>query len=376
MSTSLVITAAGLGPNAYPGLVFDPNESAAALYHEDREIDGVMYRAINAMYNGSTWSCFDHTQSAYAITQNPDNSIGHVYHSPTSMSWHTSDWLGTPNIGIFHAADYGLSVSDALGVANRQALQDAIDAAAKNLGGIVYIAAGTYSVSGTVSIPPVYPDAPPPNTSVGFMICGADAGTHLMQLGASSHIFLIEPDANGDNNEKGVLFKRIRFSFAAVDVNGILGPPYAVYSTAAGVICQECYFADGPAMYMGGEHNGLSYCMVNYDVDRHTRTNGAQLVVITGSQDFVDHTEIRQNPQNEGLGLGRLSCVGIVIQTVSTCFISNVHVADLDTGIWVQGGVLRTSCTHLLLTSVVSAGATPLSSTKHFRRIYLPSILR
>ncbi len=328
MSTDFIVSAGGTGPNAYPGVEFD---STDGVYREDREVDGIMYRAINATFDGSMWSLVDPGASAYAITQNPDNTIGHLTNPPTSP-WPTNKWLGTTNITIFYAADYGLSTSDMVGTPNTAALQAAVNAAAAAGGGVVYISDGVYLLNGQVNVPTVWPPAMG-SKGVGFVISGADAGTELAQQDPSVPIFSIVP-TYGDNGQSGVLIQRLRLKYASVDVS-VTPQVYAVHSEAASVVCRDCYFGDCPAMYMGGLQNGLTCCTIDYDVDQSDITENATMVFMTGSQDFVDQTTIRQKTQHKG---GPTGCVGIEIGTVSTCFVSNDHISDFDTGIYIHGG--------------------------------------
>jgi len=56
----------------YPGVLYNASESLVA-YHEDHEINGIMYRASNAMYveGGPYWKSIDTGLPSYATVQNP-----------------------------------------------------------------------------------------------------------------------------------------------------------------------------------------------------------------------------------------------------------------------------------------------------------------
>jgi hypothetical protein len=73
MSTSFPIS----GP--YPGLTYNPAlPESPFLYTEIREINQTMYFVINAYFDGTLWNQQNTLKASYAITQNSDNSFGHL----------------------------------------------------------------------------------------------------------------------------------------------------------------------------------------------------------------------------------------------------------------------------------------------------------
>jgi hypothetical protein len=68
MSTPYVFSQDVQSEKNYPSFEYNAGE-AGAVYHEDREIDGVMYRAANANYNDvhNYWSQSDTLLPSYAV---------------------------------------------------------------------------------------------------------------------------------------------------------------------------------------------------------------------------------------------------------------------------------------------------------------------
>jgi len=129
----------------YPATEYDATESGHT-YFEDREIDGVMYRAQNATFDGTSWSQ-PGSGASYATTQNSDGSIGHYFMPASSMPWTT--WVyGNGQRGVFNVRDFG-AVGDGL-ADDRQWIQNANDAAVLEGGGYIYLPAGTYLISAAI----------------------------------------------------------------------------------------------------------------------------------------------------------------------------------------------------------------------------------
>ena len=94
----------------YPGVVDDATETGA-LHFEDREVDGVMYRATNATFDktgitGPHWTRVTSGQDAYAIVQNSDGSLGFLQ-APDTLTWTPDGWLGGGQRGVFNVYDFG-----------------------------------------------------------------------------------------------------------------------------------------------------------------------------------------------------------------------------------------------------------------------------
>jgi hypothetical protein len=99
----------------YPATKYEPNDPThepAGVWHEDHEIDGVMYRAANAKFdeNSKKWSFATPGQAAYALVQNTDGSTSYLHMPVNAPSpWLTSAWQGTGQPLVFHAVNYGVS---------------------------------------------------------------------------------------------------------------------------------------------------------------------------------------------------------------------------------------------------------------------------
>jgi hypothetical protein len=134
----------------YPGFEYNPDETAG-VWHEDREINGVMYRAANASYNDlkDYWFQPNGSQPSYAIAQNTDGSINYLY-MPAMGSDIWTTWQGTGQPPVYNAINYGLNVNDPTnGMDNATALAAAINAAlngsSEASGGIVFHTRGSLS---------------------------------------------------------------------------------------------------------------------------------------------------------------------------------------------------------------------------------------
>ncbi|MBV8066767.1 MAG: hypothetical protein JO113_02235, partial [Candidatus Eremiobacteraeota bacterium] len=132
---------------SYPAVEFQPSETGS-VWHTDQEFtdssgESHMYRTYNAQYISGQWKTITTggPSDAYATVQDPDGSI-HYYWNNGASTW--TDWVGIGNNAVFNAVDFGMSTSDSTGVANRTALQNAVNAAiavTNPLGGTVVIPA-------------------------------------------------------------------------------------------------------------------------------------------------------------------------------------------------------------------------------------------
>ncbi|MGA8326495.1 MAG: hypothetical protein WB757_10485, partial [Candidatus Cybelea sp.] len=303
MSTSFAIS----GP--YPGLQYIPaSPEPSGVYHEDREINGALWRVYNATFDGSQWSYSGGALAgnAFAFIQNVDGSTSFkTYSGPTP--WEPDDWVGSGNHTVFNAADYGM-IPGGDPVVNTAALQAAIRGAAAAGGGRVFIPAAVYPVLGTITVPATQ-DGTTSTPAVGIVIEGSSGSTQLAQQATTTtNTFSL----TGDNDEKGVVFRNLRISYATPQM---CPGSWAVYSTLQDVICEDCYFEDCPgAMYMGGLRNGLASCTIFFDVDDHPNTEGQTMVYMAGPDDFVDLCYIYQKTVHGG---GPIECVGIQVASAS-----------------------------------------------------------
>ena len=188
---------------------YEPNTGSepSGVWHEDHEINGVMYRATNAKFDDVTslkWSLENPSQPAYCVTQNTDGSTSYLYMAAnTTTPWLTPDWVGTGQPVMYHAINYGLNQSDPTGGVNNQAaLQAAVNAAFAN-GGTVFIPAGVYNITGTVS----FNFEGEPGNDEGIIITGVGGSTELIQTTAANTFSL-----TGLDGGRGVRFKDLRMS--------------------------------------------------------------------------------------------------------------------------------------------------------------------
>ena len=333
---------------AYPAVEYNATESAG-VYREDREIDGAMWRTYNASFNGSIWSYMTIGISvAYALVQRPDGSISFKTFSGATTGWGPNDWTGSGNYTVFNAADFGLTTSGGTPALNAAAIQNALTAAATlGTGGRILIPAGVFAIDTTslVNSAITVPTTNPAGAAIGIVIEGSTMGSELAQQAGTLNIFYI----TGDNSSKAVLIKNLRFSYSSPNAS-VSPQPYAVYSLSPNVICELCYFADCPGtMYMGGNHNGLLACEINYEVNGSTDTDNAVMVYVTGADDFITECRISQQPVSNNPA-GPTGCIAIQVGTADEPRFSNINISDFDYGIDIPGG--GTNLVHAMFSNV------------------------
>jgi hypothetical protein len=132
--------------NDAPGMQFEGLEPEA-VYAEDREVEGVMYRTQNAQYSASSaqWSLQLPMQGAYAVSQNLDGSIGFLQKPAESSPF--TEWNGNGQHGVFNVRDYGATGNGTTD--DTASIQAAVNAAGV-LGGVVYVPPGTYLISAAI----------------------------------------------------------------------------------------------------------------------------------------------------------------------------------------------------------------------------------
>ncbi|MGA8474900.1 MAG: hypothetical protein WB681_07500 [Candidatus Cybelea sp.] len=327
MSTPYVFTQDVQSSKNFPSFEYSGTETDN-VYHEDREIAGIMYRAANAAYDdiSGLWSQPDGSNPSYAIAQNTDGTINYLYMPPMGSSTWTT-WQGTGQPDVYHAVNYGMSPASA---DNTGALQAALNAAyMSGNGGIIFIPPGTYPFTGTV----ILPDPPPvPGSDNGIIIAGAGGSTNLQQT-QFRDLFSFTGLASG----RGVRFRDLRISYTAAS---LIGQPAAIrVSDCEAITCERVYFYDCPqALNLENEANqcGLRDCIIDYG-NGTSPLGGRVMVSISGTEDFIDHCIIKQVPQGHSPP-GPAGCTGIVIASPGVAFITNTHISDFTIGIEVQGG--------------------------------------
>lgn len=309
----------------YPGVEYEPNTSLETdgVWHEDHEIDGVMYRAANATFNESTltWSLKVSSQQAYAAAQDTGGSI-HYYSMPASSgSW--TVWNGSGNNKVFNAVDYGFAAGGVAGD-NVTALVNALADIATAGGGRLFVPAGSYPINDTIDVPATDGSGNP----IGIVIEGCGGSTEIAQQATTAvPIFSM----TGSNNGSGVKLKNLRFSFE----NPLAGI-FAIVSTAEEVICEDCVFQNCPAMSMGGAHNGLLNCRVFYDVDDSADTEGAVMIYMAHTNDFVDLCYVYQRTVSK-TPPGPSGCIAIQVQDAEEPRVTDTNIVDFSIGLQILG---------------------------------------
>jgi hypothetical protein len=327
------------------------------VYHEDRvvvtTVSGTsitqMFRVYGAQFDPGSgfWSLQPGVSVAYATVQNPDGSI-HYFTQSDPSGWMTSEWLGSGNNAVFNAVDYGMSTGDPSGgVNNVTALQAAINAAISGvspLGGTVTIPAGTYELSGTVTVSDV---------TNGLVIRGESAGTILYQQGTpgggatNDWCDTFHCSNNGVKNQLGVRFRDLTIKYLKDLTPSGTGIAINCSATAMEKIgsaytsAENCAFVNCPQAFSAGSsasrdlHSGLVGCSIfqsNY--------NNSTQVLLSGAEDFVINCELSQMPMSGSEpGGGPTGCTGIAVGSAATgCKISGCHISDFYTGILIGGG--------------------------------------
>ncbi len=343
----------------YPAVEFQPTETSS-VYHTDQEFtDGSgnshMYRTYNAQYNGFAWTTLSGGSSeAYATVQDPDGSIHYYsnFNPATSIfepTW--ASWFGSGNNAIYNAVDYGMTESDD-GTLNAPALQAAIAAAIASpghTGATVHIPAGMYKLKGTITISG--------ESGRGLVVTGASGGTTLSQKD-NLDIFDISSWGGGT----GVRFKDLYLQYgvgAGASENIAVNVDSSGGSSAENITCERVYFDNCPTAFATGP-NSLQCGLLDCTIDYYNAGVPNQVAVsLNGSENFVRGCVIRQPVGNSPLG-----CTGIQLYGPVSCFISDTHVSDFQTGIQIVGGTYEAFLTNLRVDAYCTAVAiAPLSDT-------------
>ncbi|MBV9719283.1 MAG: hypothetical protein JOZ77_08185 [Candidatus Eremiobacteraeota bacterium] len=327
--TSLIVNASGSGPNANPGVVFEANE-ASGIYHEDREVAGILYRAYNATYTGTQWELYNggsEGSNAWAFAQ--DSATGSLrflsnFNVPANTfepTWTT--WFGSPNNTIFNVADYGMLPANSAAL-NTTAFQSSLDAALEySVGGIVFIPAGQYQINGPFTL---HMNG---SHDYGLIIAGSSGATELVENNAASagETFSI----TGFQSGRGIHFQDLRLSVAQPNTNTVTAISVA---NSQNITCTRVYFENYPSAMVDDNQSlqcGLTTCTVDYVSGPANVT----AIVLSGSQDFVIDCVLLQQAISKG---GVSGCTGIKIKSVSTSYVESTHINHFYYGIEVGAG--------------------------------------
>jgi hypothetical protein len=334
----------------YPASQYEPiAPEVNGVYHEDREVNvsgavgaSQMYRTYNAKFLPASTSWEIGTtgvSDAYATVQNPDGSI-HYYWNNGQATW--TEWLGSGNNAVYNAVDFGMSPSNP---DNTQALQNAIDAAfnAPGTGGTIYIPPGTYKFQGTVALS----FSTPPGADHGIVIAGASGDTELEQISFQG-LFSFTGLASG----RGVRFKDLRMTFNATGSGSL--PAAVSVMNSQNITCERVYFYNWPqAVNFGASSQqcGLFNCTIDYA----SGNADAIMIDLAGSGNWVDNCLLSQTPRGSS---GPAGCYGIKVEPFGgDIFITNCHISDFTTGIWVSSSpnLVRLHCSNVVCESWTNA---------------------
>jgi hypothetical protein len=322
---------------SYPAVEFQPSETNS-VFHTDQEFtdsnsNSHMFRTYNAQYTAPFWNTLTSGVSdAYATVQNPDGSI-HYYWNGGVNQW--TAWQGSGNNAVYNAVDYGLvagSVSPSQQQANVTAIGNAVSAAIN--GGTVVIPAGTYELSGTISVSGV---------TGGIVIRGESAGTILVQQGVAAGETMQAVDTfdvsnAGNPGQYGVRFRDLTISYpsgltitssGAVAINCVSG--------VESLTVEYCGFDNCPQAFAAGSSGSATFCGLVCCTIFQTGYPGSTQVWLSGPECFTIDCNIYQTPMPTHDG--PTGCTGILVGNGAVaCQISGCHLADFSTGITIGGG--------------------------------------
>ena len=324
-----------------PALQYAGQEGSPQYYCEDREIDGAMYRALNASYDYTLtqWSQQNPDLPSYCTVHYTDGSIQYFY-MPAGQSMGWSDWQST-DIQEFYAVNYGLVEGmTADPVANLSALNAAVAAAIANGGGAVRLPAGDFPIEGTISVNFGMAD-------VAVVIAGFSGQTRLYQT-TSDDIFYVSDSSGGSFT----VIQDLRLKFAPMTLGTT--PAAVNISGCEGVVCEHIYFEDCPiALKTDGNCGqcGLFECTIDYDLKNleGETINGQTMVYLNGSDDFITGCVIRQQPVG-GESAGPLNCTGVALGSNNNGqFVTDTHISDFAFGMTIGDGLNEVYCSDVLI---------------------------
>ena len=345
----------------YPAVIYNGTEGSD-VYHEDHEVDGVMYRAANAFFNEllptPAWQQIDTGQPSYALFQNTDGSTGYLYMPAGSPNW--SAWQGAGQPVTYYAVNYGLTSGDMTGGTNTPALNAAVTALIAAGGGTLSIPAGTYFVNGRINIAG--------SAAAGIIIAGVSGQTTLVQLNGYD-IF----DVTGMNADQGVRFRDLFLKYASMTVTSTLCAINVVDSNF--VTCEGVYFSNCPTAFqtdLDCEFCGLVNCWINYDLrdNDDNAVDNQTMISLSGAESFVANCVLHQQPL-DSTPRGPTNCTGILLTSnTGARFISDSHIDAFAVGIQITHSVDAVYCSNLKIDAYQNAVTiTPSSApvyTVHF----------
>jgi hypothetical protein len=353
MSTPIIYTDDVQLLKNYPSFEYNPAATEPdGVYHEDREIGGIMYRAANATYNDllGYWAQSDGSQPSYATTQNTDGSISYLYMPPVGTA-HWTTWQSA-DLQEYYAVNYGLDPLDT-GSGNTSVLITAISDIIAAGGGILRLPAGTFQLDGAIT-------ADFTGANAGLIIAGFSARTRLIQNSNDSHIF----DISHSGASSTIVIKDLTLQYASMAPAAVIA---AVNLTdCQNVICERVYFQDCPTSFQTQSdclQCGLFECTIQYDL----KTGGEVplpvtdqiMVYLRGSGDFVTGCGIGQRPINK-MPAGPTGCTGIaLLGNTNGRFITDTHLVDFSIGIALtgpnMGGLIGVYCSDVLINAYTTA---------------------
>lgn len=267
---------------------------------------------------------------------------------------------GIPNYYVASAAPFNMSPA-ASGAANVAALQAAVNTAIAAGGGTVFIPAGVYQMTGTVTINGN-------SAQPGLIISGASTGTQLFQQISNNDIFQIS--GFGTNNGAGCHIRNIWFQHP----DNTSGTGIAIHLTGScqGVDAYECIFNHCPQAFVSdaneGLQSGLRSCIIIQN--KYSNPNVGQ-VQLGGTQMFVDTCLFRQN--SSSAAGGPANNIGIMTNGGNSCRITNCQISAFDYGILIGGGTSARIWISNVQTETLVNGITiqPTASNKTIDGVYV-----
>jgi hypothetical protein len=214
------------------------------------------------------------------------------------------------------------------GAANRAALQAAVSAAIGTIGpgGLVLIPAGTYQISGTVTISNQGNDAP-------LIISGTCGGTQLVQQSAGD-TFVV---TSLGSSSKGVRFRDLLISYSSGGGGFLTGIAVRV-DGCENVSCERVYFYNCPQSAVFDEQS-LACGLINCTIYYQSGANNQTMITLLGPEQYVRDCVIKQT--NQVSTIAPTGCIGITISDAANdIYVNNTHVLDFTIGIQILSSAM------------------------------------
>jgi hypothetical protein len=232
----------------YPGLEYLGQSPEPFVYYEDREVNGVMYRARNAQYQKATgkWHQYSSLYPSFAVVQNAEGAIGFFTMPQGAPDWST--WDGWGQYNVFNVRDFGAKGDGS--APDDQFINAAATAASQAGGGVVYCPPGTYLLSSAVLLDNntlltgAFAGASSPGSGVSTGLTFFTAATGMRTNGSYSSIMVANTQFGGTHLPGSIVQWNIAVRDITFDNNAIGNPngnnAAVFFEGVSGVTVERC----------------------------------------------------------------------------------------------------------------------------------------